>query len=139
MFVLGKNSLKNLDGCHKDLQIIAKEAIKDSPYDYGISHGYRSPEEQHDLYQKGRSKPGHIITYKDGYTMPSKHNMNPAEAFDIYAYIQGKANYDKKVLLEIGLHIMEIAEELYEAGKVGSQLTWGGYWKKFQDMPHYQI
>lgn len=142
---LSKRSLQKLSECDDDLEILAKEAIKESPYDFGISWGYRSPVKQRDLFLNGRDTDGNIIdkrkivTYVDGFNKKSKHNYMPALAFDIVAYVLGKVTWEPAIYLEIGTHIMEVAEDLFEKGLIKSRITWGGHWKKFKDWPHFQI
>lgn len=138
-FSLSQRSLDILSKCHKDLQIVAQEAIKSSPYDFGISWGYRSPEKQNELYQQGRTKTGKIVTYVDGYNKKSKHNYLPSLAFDIVIYVDGKPTWNHDVYLEVGLHIMEVAEDLFEKDIIKNRITWGGFWHKFKDWPHFQI
>lgn len=139
MYKFNKISLNKLKGCVEDLQIIAKEAIKNSPYDFGISSGYRSPDEQYLLYQRGRSIAGKIVTYLDGYTKKSKHNYNPSHAFDIFCYVNNKVIWQENIYVEVALHILEIAEKLLIEGKISNRLFWGGHFKNWKDYPHFQI
>ena len=140
MYTFSKKSIDKLETCHNDLYKIASEAIKNSPYDFGISYGHRTPDEQRDLYLKGRNgNPGKIVTYCDGYLKKSKHNYLPSLAFDFICYINGKLTWEDSVYLEVGLHIMEVAEQLFEDGEIDNMISWGGNWKKFKDLGHIQI
>lgn len=58
MYRLSKRSYERLNGIDAILVAILTEAIKESPYDFGIprSGGMRTAEEQYKLYLKGRSK-----------------------------------------------------------------------------------
>ncbi len=138
-FELSTKDLKKLNSCYGDLETLAIEAIKGSPYPFGITWGHRSPEIQGDLYAKGRTAPGKIVTYCDGVTKLSKHNYSPSLAFDIVIYVNGKVSWESGLYLEVGTHIMEVAEKLFEAGKITNRITWGGHWHKFKDWPHFQI
>jgi peptidoglycan L-alanyl-D-glutamate endopeptidase CwlK len=147
-YKFSNRSLERLSTCHEDLQIIAKEAIKQSPYDFGVSYGYRSPDEQFDLFKKGRiyingrwkiKNRSKIVTFLDGYTRRSKHNISPSEAFDIFCYNNGKVTWSHKYYLETALHILEIAEKLFEKEEVNNRLIWGGHWHSFKDWCHFQI
>jgi len=138
-YTLSKKSLSKLSECDVDLQELMQEAIKDSPYDFGIMSGYRSPVKQNELYQKGRSVDGGIVTYCDGYIKKSKHNNSPSLAVDIMCYAGGKITWSPVVYLEVGTHIMEIAETLFEKGIINNRISWGGHWHKFKDWPHFQI
>jgi peptidoglycan L-alanyl-D-glutamate endopeptidase CwlK len=96
---------------------------------------YRSPEEQNELYAKGRTKPGKIVTNAKGGQ--SDHNFTldgkPAsKAFDAVPLrkIEGKNRAvwnDPKLWALMG----EVAE------RIG--LKWGGNWKNFVDKPHFYI
>ena len=145
MYSFSKRSLDKLAECENDLQVLMKEAIKNSPYDFGITWGHRSPVKQNELFQKGRDSNGNIIskkdvvTYVDGYEKKSKHNYLPSLAVDIAVYIKGKLTWEPAVYLEVGVHIMDVAEELFEKGLIKNRIVWGGHWHKFKDWPHYQI
>lgn len=139
MYSFSNRSLNKLDSCHTDLQIVAKEAIKASPYDFGITHGHRTPEEQNKLYQKGRSEKGDIVTYIDGINKLSKHNHSPALAFDIACYVNGNLVWTEEVYRIVASHILEVAEMLFEDGIIENRIVWGGNWRKYKDLPHFQI
>lgn len=139
MYELSRNSQNKLSECHEDLQTLMKEAIKDSPYDFGITWGYRSPVKQNELYQQGRTISGNIVTHVDGYEKKSKHNHLPSLAVDIVCYVAGKITWEPSIYLEVGVHVMEIAELLFEQDKITNRISWGGNWKKFRDWPHFQI
>ena len=124
---LSKRSLSRLKGVNPLLIAIAVDAIKDSPHDFGIPEhgGLRTAQEQRMLFDSGKSK-------ADGYQKKSYHQSG--NAFDIFGYKDSKASWDKTVLTEIARHIQKVAKERY-----GVDLTWGGDWKSFVDMPHFQI
>lgn len=140
-----QRSLEKLDTCHVDLKVLMIEAIKESPYDFGITHGHRTPEEQNELFKKGRSDTGEIIdkskvvTYLDGYIKKSKHNLYPAEAVDIVVYFEGRVTWEHEFYEIVAGHILKIAEELFEQNKIMNRITYGGNWNKFKDYPHFQI
>ena len=50
MFKFSKNSLKKLERLHPNLQNFFMELIKISPYDFSITQGIRTAEEQNKLY-----------------------------------------------------------------------------------------
>jgi peptidoglycan L-alanyl-D-glutamate endopeptidase CwlK len=147
---LSQTSLKRLQTCHPDLQAVILEAIKYSPVDFGVSHGHRTPEEQNELYQKGRTTPGAIVTFMDGYVKKSKHNENPSKAVDIYCW-PTEIMYDMNHLCTVGGVIMATAQRLYDEGKIKSRIKWGNDWnmngilvlkdgsEKFIDAPHFEI
>lgn len=140
MYTFSKKSLDRLMECHPDLQTVAKEAIKESPYDFGITWGHRSPALQNKLYQQGRTdKTKPIVTHVDGYIKKSKHNYTPSLAFDILIYVNGEHTWNPKFYLEVGTHIMEVAEDLFEREMITNRISWGGFWHKFKDWPHFFI
>lgn len=127
MYKLSKRSYERLNGVDAILIAIVTEAIKESPYDFGIpkSGGLRTAEEQYILYKKGRSK-------ADGFKKKSYHQSG--KAFDIFAYVDGQASWEKEHLKPIALHIIKVAKEQFDI-----KLEWGGFWNTFKDMPHFQI
>ena len=127
MYKLSKRSYKRLNGVDAILIAILTEAIKESPYDFGIPRtgGLRTAELQNELYKKGKSQ-------LDGYKKKSYHQTG--KAFDIFAYVDGKASWDRGQLTAIARHIQKVAKEEFDV-----ELTWGGDWKGFVDMPHFQI
>ena len=132
MYYLSMNSLRRLNDVNPILIKIFKEAIKQSPIDFGIASGFRTLAEQKGLYALGRTKPGKIVTYADGIDVKSYHQSG--NAVDIYAYVNGKASWDSKYYEPIARHIIRVAKD-----KFGVTLKWGGDWKKFKDLPHFQI
>ena len=139
MYQLSSRSRNNLAGVNPLLIDIIEEAIKDSPFDFGIpsSGGHRTADEQNDLYKKGKSK-------CDGYNKISYHQSG--NAFDIYAYVDGKASWKLEHLIPIGKHILNIAKECFDV-----DLRWGADWNQngilvyddkeesFMDAPHFEL
>ena len=126
-FKLSKRSYERLNGIDAILIAILTEAIKESPYDFGIPRdgGLRTAERQKELFDKGVSK-------ADGYKKKSYHQSG--KAFDIYAFVGGEASWDKGALTHIARHIIKVAKEQFDV-----ELEWGGDWKSFKDYPHFQI
>lgn len=148
MYRFSKTSIERLTTCHRDLQIIFESAIESSLVDFGIACGVRTVKEQQELYASGRTKPGPILTHVDGIKKKSKHNHEPSLAVDIYAYYDGKAQWDRSHLTYLGGHIMATAAMLRAAGTIQSKLRWGGNWdgdgivisdQNFMDLPHFDI
>jgi len=126
MFKLGQNSLNNLVGVDERLIDIAEVAIKLSNIDFGIpsTGGLRTEEVQAKLFGDGVSK-------ADGVNNKSYHQSG--KALDVYAYVDGKASWDK-------LHLSLIAASMLQASsQLGYELKWGGLWKSWQDYPHFEI
>ena len=141
--VFGNRSKENLATCHEDLKLIANEAIKITPIDFGVSEGYRSVKRQKQLFDEGKSK-------IDGINRKGKHNYNPSLAFDIYIYVKGKKSlaYDEKHLTFVAGILIAVAKRLYSDGKISHILRYGGNWdgdgeliydQSFQDLPHFEL
>ena len=127
MYRLSKRSLGRLQDVNPLLIAIAADAIRNSPYDFGIPQhgGKRTADEQNLLFNNKVSK-------CDGFIKKSYHQTG--NAFDIYAYVDGKASWATKHLEPIARHIQGVAKDNYNI-----DLTWGGDWRGFKDMPHFQI
>jgi len=130
---LNETSLSKIHDCNSLLNVVAIEAAKESPYEFIITHGHRSVDEQKKLYAKGRTEDGKKITNCDGVKNKSKHNYVPSRAFDIAIKIDDQITWDEKYYIEMGKHIKAIAL------KYNISLKWGGDFKKIKDYPHYEI
>ena len=125
-FQLGTNSINNMSGIDERLISIAELAITLTNIDFGIPNtgGLRSTEDQAKLFTSGVSK-------ADGRANKSYHQTG--KAVDVYAYVDGKASWDK-------LHLSLIAAAMLQASsQLGFELKWGGLWKSWQDYPHFEI
>ena len=136
---LSKRSISRLAGINHKLLNIVEEAIKDSPYDFGIPQhgGLRTAEDQYGLYLRKVSK-------CDGYNKKSYHQSG--NAFDIYLYIDGRASWDADKLEEVAKHIQKVAYDNFS-----TILRWGGDWdgdgirvdkdkdESFFDGAHFEI
>lgn len=112
-FKLSQRSLTRLNGVDDKMIELAQRAISKSPIDFGIPRhgGLRTPEEQRELFNTQKSK-------CDGYDKKSRHQSG--RAFDVYAYHNGLASWDK-------VHLAMIAGViLSEAKDMGLNVVWGG-------------
>ena len=126
MFRLGQNSLNNRAGVDPRLIEISDLAIKISNIDFGIpsTGGLRTTEDQAKLFTAGVSK-------ADGRTNKSYHQSG--KALDLYAYVDGKASWNT-------IHLALAASAMLQASaQLGYKLKWGGLWKSWQDMPHFEL
>ena len=89
-----------------------------------ITEGFRTKEYQDELYAKGRTAKGNIVTYARGSEYKSQHQWGIA--FDI-------AINDKSRTYEAAL--------MKKAGLIGKKigLGWGGDWKSMIDTPHFYL
>ena len=109
MFKLSRRSLDRLEGVDERLQAVANQAITLSKPDFGVIQGMRTLEQQKELVAKGASQ-----------TMKSKHLEG--KAFDIMAYVNGRASW------ELNLYD-DLADAIKEAAKVvGVPIRWGAAW-----------
>ena len=129
-YQFSQKSLQRLNGVDVQLQELMKRAIAISPIDFGIPQfgGLRTAEDQKNLYEKGLSK-------CDGYGIKSRHQSG--KAVDVYAFVNGKASWDK-------VHLAVIAGVILgEAKRMQIDVMWGGTFgsKIFKgwDMPHFEL
>jgi len=123
MFKFSKRSISILETVDERLQLLAKEVLKISKVDFGISYGLRTDTEQQDIYKSGAS-------HCDGIINRSKHQ--DAKAFDFVCYINNKITFEKKYYYYI-VGLMQA---------VASQLNIGitsGIWWSFEDCGHIQL
>ena len=136
-FKLSKNSKKNLRGVRKNIIKLIERSLAKSPHDFGIpqSGGLRTAREQNLLYQ---IRPR--VTTLDGYRRKSVHQSG--DAFDIFVYDEHGACWKcKEKYKEIANIIKAEFQLMQDEGtfKCEDKLTWGGNWKRFTDLPHFEI
>jgi len=105
---------------------LLKEACEKEGLKIGIGECVRTKAEQDALYEKGRTKPGSIVTNAKGSTYSSMHQWGIA--FDFF-------RKDTK-------DIYKNSDCFFDrVGKIGKELglMWGGDWKKPVDKPHFQL
>lgn len=140
MYTLSETSLKMLKGVHPNLVNFMTELIKISPWNFKITAGVRTAEEQNRLYQKGRSAPGAKVTNADGYKLKSNHQIKfdgLGYATDIGVIVNGEYKGTWKDF-HYYQDIYNVAKEKGLLEKYG--IEWGGNcWKSFKDAPHWQI
>ncbi|WP_404800843.1 M15 family metallopeptidase [Guptibacillus algicola] len=112
-------------------ELIAKSAKKG--IDVVITDGHRSNEEQNELYEKGRSDGGNVVTNVTGGG--SYHNYGLAIDFALKRD-DGEVVWDmKRDDNENGesdwMEVVSIAKDL--------GFEWGGDWSSFKDYPHLQM
>lgn len=121
-----QRSLNNLQGVHPDLVLCVKAALQASEVDFTVVEGMRTLEKQREYFSKGASR-----------TMRSYHLRQPdgfAHAVDLYPYFDGKVQVTApdRYWRMIAVAMKKVAAD------IGVRITWGGDWKSFCDMPHYQ-
>ena len=135
-YQFSSKSVERMQGVHTDLIIIFTEAIKNSPIDFGIPEhgGLRTQGEQNLLFQGGASK-------CDGFNNKSNHQTG--NALDFYAYINGRASWNKVHLAMVASCIITTAKRLKKEGKINIELKWGAEFGSDNfhgwDMPHIEV
>ena len=140
MYTLSETSLKMLKGVHPNLVNFMTELIKISPWNFKITAGVRTAEEQNKLYQKGRTAPGAKVTKVDGYKLKSNHQIKfdgLGYAADIGVIVNGEYKGNWKDFH----YYQDIYNVAREKGLLEEyRIEWGGNcWKTFKDAPHWQI
>jgi len=124
LFIFFKKDMFN--GLHPVVVAKARQLIKAMQAQgivLTIHSGFRSPQEQSELYAKGRTKPGKKVTNADAWQ--SWHNYGLA--FDVVPIVNGKKNW--------------VSPYWQKIGKAGERLNliWGGSFKNFKgDFGHFE-
>lgn len=121
-----ERSEKNIATLHPEVRPYARALIRKAATQ-GITikviSGTRTYEQQNELYEQGRSKPGNIVTKARG----GQSNHNFGIAFDIGLFTNGKYVEESPLYKVVGALGKEIG------------LDWGGDWVSIQDEPHFQL
>lgn len=136
-FKLGKASLKRIEEIDVRLTWLIHRVIAESPYDFGIPRdgGKRTAERQKELYDLVPK-----VTNLDGYSKKSYHQSG--KAFDIFLLDEHGACWsceDKyKEIADLFLKEFDLMkrEGFFKENEV---LKWGGNWKRFKDLPHFEL
>ncbi len=121
MPAFGERSKRVLATCHPDIKEVLNEAIKH--FDFSVIWGHRSEEDQNRVYNEGNSQ----LQWPN-----SRHNSNPSEAVDVVPYPGGFRNDDATFYL-LATHILRAANVR------GVDLRWGGHWRNFKDLAHFEL
>ena len=136
-FQWGQNSLNRMKGVDERLIRVLFRAIriasrKMDGIDLSIPQlgGLRTADQQNKLFENKLSR-------CDGYDLKSYHQSG--RAIDVIPYIKG-VNVYSLPKEEMELAFYKVASCMLEAGaKDNVKLNWGGNWKTFKDLPHYEI
>jgi peptidoglycan L-alanyl-D-glutamate endopeptidase CwlK len=120
MYSFSSRSIEKLTGVHPDLVKVLNASITNSPHDFGITEGLRTPERQKMLYQDGKS-----------LTMMSRHLTG--HAVDIAVWKDGTVVWDFPLYEEVANHIIAVA------GSMNVPIIWGGHWRGLRDGPHFEL
>ena len=137
MYKFSKRSRDNLSTASTNLQKLFNEVIKE--VDCTVICGHRSPEEQFELFKKGRENKNFkwvvvdkskVVTNIDGRAKKSNHNYLPSKAVDVVPYPLDWN--DISAFKKLGEVVKRKAKEL------GIKISWGGDWQTLKDYPHYE-
>ena len=93
-----------------------------------VTEGHRSAAAQDELYTRGRSAPGPVVTYKRGGE--SKHNRLPCPALDVAFLLPDGSVAWSGLLLSKFARLVKAAD---------ARVRWGGDWPGFKDRPHFEV
>ena len=109
--------------------------------DFGISYGYRTAEEQFELFKKGRKIINDVwvihiwsdvVTYCDGYNTISIHQTRLA--IDFFALDdQGRVDYSPQSMALVATCFFE------SASNEQVDIDWGGSFKSISDSGHIEV
>lgn len=136
MYKFSKRSVYNLATAEPKLQQLFNAVIEE--IDCTVIYGHRTPEEQFELFKKGRErkdgwwvKVGATVTNLDGNIKKSKHNYLPSKAVDVVPYPLDWNDIES--FKNLAIVVKKKAEEL------GIEVEWGGDWTSLKDYPHWQV
>jgi len=97
-----------------------------------VTSGWRSPVEQIALYAKGRARTaqGWVVTDQRVIVtnaLPDKAPHCRGAAYDVCPIVNEKAAWDR----------LDLFQAVADAAPPG--LVWGGSWRNFKDLPHYEL
>jgi peptidoglycan L-alanyl-D-glutamate endopeptidase CwlK len=126
MFTFSQRSLDRLVGVHPDLVRVVHGALAVSKIDFVVVEGMRSLERQKELFAGGRSR-----------TMKSRHLTGHAVDLAPILDLDGDG---KTEISWSRSHFYPIVDAMHAASAaLKVQLTWGGDWQTFVDMPHWEL
>jgi peptidoglycan L-alanyl-D-glutamate endopeptidase CwlK len=109
-----------MEGINPDLRKVCDRALELSLYDFMITDGKRTIEEQR-----------HYVSIGASQTMSSNHLTG--HAIDFAILINGKVRWEFPLYEEVSRAFKQAAKEL------GVKIIWGGDWKRFKDGPHIEL
>jgi peptidoglycan L-alanyl-D-glutamate endopeptidase CwlK len=131
MFIYGETSRAKLRTVHPALAAVATRALEISPFDITVVCGWRGEKEQNEAYAAGRSR----VKWPD-----SKHNNTVGDnvplslAIDLAPYLGGQIPWTDSKLFHV------LAGVVFAAAKERNvEIRWGGFFKGFQDLPHFEL
>lgn len=142
VFSWGKTSLKRMEGVDQQLINCATRALYNcKTYDQSVQWrgGLRSAEQQLEIFNRGASS-------KDGTNKLSYHQSGLAldvapvgiKMEDLEKMVKGQM-VPHAGFREFSFNMFQTWQNMLVAGEAKGFLQWGGNWKSFIDLPHWQI
>lgn len=119
-FQLSTRSRARLQGVHPALVGVIEVAIRETPVDFMVTEGLRTPARQAALVRAGASR-----------TLNSRHLTG--HAVDVAALVDGAVRWDWPLYPRIAGAIKAVARSR------GVALVWGGDWPRLRDGPHFEL
>ena len=119
-YKFSQRSLDNLSTCHPDLIRLMNEVIKH--IDITVLCGHRGEAAQNLAFANHTSQ----LKWPHG-----NHNKIPSLAVDIAPW---PVDWDNEAAFYTVAHVVK-----HLAEKLGIPIVWGGDWKGFKDLPHYEL
>lgn len=116
-----ERSIKNLTGCHPDLQRVMNVALQISPVDFGVIDGLRTKAEQVKNVEAGASQ-----------TLDSRHLQGCA--VDVIAAVTKGSDpwkFDLYIKISAAVKAAAAIEQV--------PVVWGGDWKSLKDGGHFEL
>jgi peptidoglycan LD-endopeptidase CwlK len=125
-YTLSRRSTDRLIGVHPDLVRVVRGAILHSKVDFIVVEGMRTLDRQKELFAAGKSR-----------TMRSRHLTG--HAVDLAPLVDLDGDGDLELSWD-RQHFFPIVDAVRaSAAAAGVLIEWGGDWKDFCDMPHWQL
>ena len=125
-FQLSKTSESRLVGVHPDLIRVVRGAILHSKIDFTVAEGLRTLARQKELFAAGRSQ-----------TMRSRHLTGHAVDLVPLRDLDGDGDLDASWQKADYYPVVDAMRA--SAAAAGVLIEWGGDWKSFHDLPHWQL
>lgn len=128
---------RNITDLHPRLQVLCNQLVSECEKQgikIRIGECFRTVDEQNELYAKGRTAPGSIVTNARGTSYSSMHQWGVAFDFFLNMDIDG----DGAVSDDAFNNSTRMFNKVGAIG-VSLGLEWGGNWKSIVDTPHFQL
>lgn len=125
-YALSRRSEERLQGVHPDLIRVVRGAILHSKTDFLVVEGRRTLDRQKELFAAGKSK-----------TMRSRHLTGHAVDLAPLVDLNGDGAKELTWIRESFFPIVDAMRA--SAAAAGVLIEWGGDWRDFVDMPHWQL